>query len=38
MLFDGVMGYPMGGLRIITAPTKKKEEDLTNSIEGECSS
>ena len=32
MLLSKVIGHPVGGLRFITAPTKKKEEDLTNSI------
>ena len=27
-----VTGYPVGGLHVITSPTKKKEEDLTNSM------
>ena len=33
MLFSGVIGYPVGELRVIPAPTKKKEEDLTNPMD-----
>ena len=32
MLFSGVVGYPVGELRVITASTRKKEEDLNNSM------
>ena len=33
MLFSGVTGYPVGGLCIIIATTKKKEEDLTTKTQ-----